>query len=243
MSLLLLGVGGAANSLIDPSTLANRYFDIDAFTNAGLYSEVSPGLVLCNDGDTLRAWQNTGSFADSPAQATGGFRPVARQNSQNGGWGVDFDGANHFLQIASGGLTAATFVSCTIYMVLNGTVTVFSRTGGSDACQLLYGNPAINRNAVEFVGQGTSAPSAGVAFVDCYQYNGSTMLFERSGISNGTVSVSKTFANPVSALGCTTGPSEFFDGLMHRLIIFQAIHDAATRAGVQAWLKQKWGTL
>jgi len=227
---------------VDPHTLSNRIFEIDAFDNSGLYSAVLPSLVTANDGELVLAWQDIGeATTKSPNQGTSGLRGIARQNAY--GWGVELDGVDNRYAIDDSGIPGTVFANCTVYTVVTldslASCTVLSSTG-TDAFQNRYGNPKILKNSVEDIANGTNAPSTGTRFVDCVTYTGSLFSFFRNSATNGTTSITRTFGTATNQLGATESGFEFFDGLMHYVAVFSTAHDTDTVLGVMAYLESRW---
>lgn len=210
-----------------------------------------------SNNDAVSAWTNKGSGGNT-AQSTSGKRPVFKTNLLNGKPGVDFDGTDDCLTIAS--LALDTYIS--VFIVAKTTTSKaflveHSANANNNDGFYFYGDATAhytvrrtNKNA--YVGTvswfGSAAAQAGLIINAISSvpnpmgkvYKNGTV--QADGLSIYTDSLSDSSVTATLNIGARdNGSAAAMDGDLHELIIYNDAISTGDREKVEGYLAHKWG--
>jgi hypothetical protein len=213
-----------------------------------------------SNNDAVAAWNNKGTAADT-SQSDSAKRPVFKTGLLNGKPGVDFDGTNDCLQIAS--LDLNTYIS--VFWVAQTTTSKpffceQSVTANTNDGFFVYGagTPHYNvrrttRNAYNGTSSwfGSAAAQAAV-IIDAIASAPNPMgavykdgTLQADGAANGGVhstSLADSSVTDTLYVGARNdGASLAMDGNLHELLIYNAPLSSGNREKVEGYLAHKWG--
>lgn len=212
-----------------------------------------------SNNDAVSEWTNKGSGGNT-AQSDSAKRPVFKTNVLNGKPGVDFDGSNDCLQIAS--LALDTYISVFVVAKLTTAKPFFfeqSANANDSSGFFFYGTSSShyvvrrgnNRNAFNGTSGwfGSAAAQAGLVIDTASAntpmgkvYKNGTVQADGSVSSNGGNSLSNSSVTDTLNIGArNNGASLPMDGDLHELIIYNEPLSQANRERVEGYLAWKWG--
>lgn len=249
----LLAPFGGGSSVIDPLSLGNLALWLNANDLTTLFQDSFGTVPVTADNDPVGAWLDKSGNARHVSQSTAGLRPSYQTGALNGKPGIQLDGVDDLLLFVST-LSAAIMNESTVYVVLSGWAKggVQGLLAGSGATADPYylrifsdDKPEILQGYVGGNVTGTNAmDNAGVILVAQHSDAGNSYLFQSGHTANGSGASANTFTAATAQLGAQTGGlNEYYTGLKHEILVYNAIHSASTITSVVNYLRSTWGAL
>ena len=239
--MIILSGAGDVVSAIDPDDIPDLVLWFKA--DAGVFSDA--GSTPANDSDTVQQWNDQSGNAIHASQATGGTRPTYRTNQINGLPAIDFASSKWM------SFTEQSVTDFTLFVVMkqgpaSAIKTAIGGTNNTSKINLQFQNGAaaggynlINRNPTV-----TSFEEEPVAdYIQACVRSGSTATTLRvDEVDTGTPGPASASLG-VSHLGTwvnTGTPTDFLNGLIAEVILYDAELSDTDRDTVEAYLREKY---
>ncbi len=219
-----------------------------------LAADAIPGL---SDGQPVASWPDGSGLGRHAAQATAAKRPTYRVNIQNGRPGVQFDGIDDGLRVAS--LPLGTFALFLVFR-LSGTAGIIvehSADAGANDGHYLYGTTGMTINCRRQVGARVSGKNRAAnwavdnaAKLAAHAMDG-THAGHRLRINRVDQSMTSgpntddplaTTVTDELNVGCRNEAAEFSTGYYFELLAYSPCPSLADQQRLEDYLRDRWGT-
>jgi hypothetical protein len=249
---------GATASSWTPSSKSGLQFYVSA--DSGVYSDAGTTPAVADA--TVQQWNDQSGNTRNASQATSGSRPQYKTSIFGSKAGIRFSAAGTDFMSATGvGATiAGTDVDYGIVVIFKASLTNSTRPlvsiGGADADTLVEANlvdgflASVKRDDGAGLDQVNSAAGAGAissAMCVVYNHNGLEGNIFKDGVltspANDPQNVgATTTGNPLQIGFRVSGTSQYFDGDIGVILVYDSALDAGEVANVTAWAQANWGT-
>jgi hypothetical protein len=234
--------GETATSIvtIDKTTLFSR-------TGLKLWLRADTGVSL--SGSQATAWADQSSYGNDAIQATSSFQPSLVSNVISGKSVLRFDGSNDRMQFGHAFTKnyAATFNAATIYIVAKAAIqkehTLFTNTSSSSAGLYLYQQNSTGKFGNWNTIYDASSLTAGNFYVWEYQNTGAIEYIWRNGAVANQVTVTRVPHGVSTHYLGSGGASEFWNGDMAEVLMFDRALTDSERREVEAYLNVRYSLI
>lgn len=200
-----------------------------------------------DSGEGVSQWNDLSGNSRTCTQATSINMPIYTTNVQGGLPGLSWDGANDILSVAS----AITHTDVTVVAITNQSNNAQAKiiVGGNSANAFWFGTDSNEKLAMwiaaasNIVTAGSASP-IGSGFVGVGQYSSAAAsAILRSNAVDVTGAVTpQTIAAASDRIGGRTGPSNWFLGYIHEVLVYTRLLSLAEIQTLEAYAKAKWST-
>ncbi len=218
----------------DPTDIANLVLWLDADDASTLYDADTGGSLTGADGEVGR-WIDKSTTGSLWIQSVASTRPLRRTAAINGNDAVDFDGSNDILNYATGLSLGSSYTM--FFVVQRTTGTGYQALIKVNTNHCLYLQNSKTNFYISSSKYSTTTQSTGTTYVVGVRVTSGSIEFFLDGAADGTASGAS--AQTWNAIG-NSGASEFFNGLMGEVVIYNAALSNSEMDDVETYLLNKW---
>jgi hypothetical protein len=255
----------AASLILLANTMATKAANLKTKILTNLYLAAEPneltglqlwlkadGITGLNDGDPISTWSDESGQGNHATQATAGLKPLYKVNILNGKPAVRFDGINDYLNAH----TLLFPPTATVFAVVRNNTKasdaqIISRRSSTASAPIAFqlylaatDRAAVNaRDDASHLAVALAAAGLVAAQIVTGIRNGNDVEVRRNGISVGTGSNTlETTTTDQTRIGAkaTGAPTDYLDGDIAELIMYNRVLTDGERDKIEAYLGQKY---
>ena len=219
-----------------------------------LWQDAAGSTAVTADGQTVGKWGSSHPSVTYLAQSTNAaWEPTYKVNILNSRAGIKFDGTDDAMQFDTG-IPAASLDDCTMFAVVSGWTTgtgqiilgsTIPSNGGMQFAIQATDKASIAVTGTAAIGESTSAYPTTGAIIVAQLASGVSYAFYKGLTANGGAATAEVIANATAWVGAQQSGgtiSDFFNGYLHELLIFDSVLSDAARIANTNYLRGRWGT-